>query len=117
MRWSRILTLFWPTDERQFQVAPKSVVGQTETWGHVWAWSVHPLIADMPGSRRQARFVPQADLNGTASFSTFRQTRLASACRAGHFARFHTKSRVTPAGVRGFVNFISSAEMDVMIRR
>ena len=34
-----------------------------------------------------------------------------------YFARFHTKSNVTPAGVRGFVNFISSAVMDVMIRR
>jgi hypothetical protein len=34
-----------------------------------------------------------------------------------YFARFHTKSNVIPAGVRGFVNFISSAVMDVMIRR
>jgi hypothetical protein len=72
--------------------------------------------------------VPQADLNGTARFSTFRQTRLAktdkqmvgeqqNACWTGYFARFHTMSNVTPAGVRGFVNFISSAVMDVMIRR
>jgi hypothetical protein len=36
---------------------------------------------------------------------------------AGYFARFHMNSNVTPAGVRGFVKFISSAVMDVMIRR
>ena len=35
----------------------------------------------------------------------------------GYFARLNTNSNVTPAGVRGFVNFISSAVMDVMIRR
>jgi hypothetical protein len=35
----------------------------------------------------------------------------------GHFARFHTISSVRPASVRGFVNFISSAVMDVTIRR
>ena len=35
----------------------------------------------------------------------------------GYFARFNTISNVTPAGVRGFVNFISSAVMDVTIRR
>ena len=33
-----------------------------------------------------------------------------------HFARFHTMSIATP-GVSRFVNFISSAVMDVMIRR
>ena len=37
--------------------------------------------------------------------------------RKGHFARFHTISSVRPANVRGFVNFISSAVMDVTIRR
>ena len=36
---------------------------------------------------------------------------------AGYFARFHLNSNVTPAGVRGFVKFISLAVMDVMIRR
>ena len=35
----------------------------------------------------------------------------------GYFARFHTNSSVTPAGVRGFVNLISSAVMDEIIRR
>jgi len=33
------------------------------------------------------------------------------------FARFHTNSNVTPAGVRGLVNLISSAVMEVMMRR
>jgi hypothetical protein len=33
-----------------------------------------------------------------------------------YFARFHTNSRVTPAGVRGFMNLISSGGMKVMIR-
>ena len=37
--------------------------------------------------------------------------------RAGYFARFQMNSNVTPAGVRGFVKCISSAVMDVMIRR
>jgi len=36
---------------------------------------------------------------------------------ADYFARFQTKSNVTPEGVRGFENFISSAVMDVIIRR
>jgi hypothetical protein len=36
---------------------------------------------------------------------------------AGYFARFQMNSNVTPAGVRGFVKCISSAVMDVMIRR
>ena len=36
---------------------------------------------------------------------------------ADHFARFNTNSSVTPAGVRGFVNFNSSSVMDVTIRR
>jgi len=40
-----------------------------------------------------------------------------NACWTGYFARFHTISNVNPASVRGFVNFISSAVMDVMIRR
>jgi hypothetical protein len=35
----------------------------------------------------------------------------------GHFARFHKISNVRPAGVRGFVKFISSVVMDVTIRR
>ena len=34
-----------------------------------------------------------------------------------YFARFHTISSVRPADVQGFVNFISSAVMDVTIRR
>jgi hypothetical protein len=34
-----------------------------------------------------------------------------------YFARLNTKSSVIPAGVRGFVNFNSSALMDVTIRR
>ncbi len=37
--------------------------------------------------------------------------------RPHHFARFHTNSSVTPAGLRGFVNFMSSAVIDVTIRR
>jgi hypothetical protein len=37
--------------------------------------------------------------------------------RRDYFARFHTISSVRPADVRGFVNFISSAVMDVTIRR
>jgi hypothetical protein len=36
---------------------------------------------------------------------------------ADYFVRFQTNSNVTPEGVRGFENFISSAVMDVMIRR
>ena len=35
----------------------------------------------------------------------------------GYFARLNTNSRVTPAGVRGFVNFNSSSVIDVTIRR
>ena len=35
----------------------------------------------------------------------------------GYFARLNTNSRVTPAGVRGFVNFNSSSLIDVTIRR
>ena len=45
-------------------------------------------------------FVPKADIH-----------------RRGYFARFHTNSSVTPAGVGGFVNFISSAVMDEIMRR
>ena len=40
-----------------------------------------------------------------------------SSCADTYFARFHTISSVRPAGVRGFVNFISSAVMDVTMRR
>jgi hypothetical protein len=39
------------------------------------------------------------------------------ASEADYLARFHTISNVRPASVRGFVNFISSAVMDVTIRR
>jgi hypothetical protein len=37
--------------------------GQTETSGPVYAWSVPPLTADMLGSCRLVRFVPQVELN------------------------------------------------------
>jgi hypothetical protein len=52
---------------------------------------------------------PSGSANGRG---TNRRTR-----RDNYFARFQTNSRVTPDGVRGFTNLISSAEMDVMIRR
>jgi hypothetical protein len=48
---------------------------------------------------------------------TQRKVEQQNACWTGYFARFHTISNVNPASVRGFVNFISSAVMDVMIRR
>jgi hypothetical protein len=38
-------------------------------------------------------------------------------CAVTYFARFQTISSVRPEAVRGFVNFISSAVMDVTIRR
>ena len=49
----------------------------------------------MCGALAYVCFVPKADIH-----------------LRGYFARFHTNSSVTPAGVRGFVNFISSAVMD-----
>ena len=88
--------------------------------------------APKPDVRRawaNRRDVPQADLNGTAPLlnipagpglaKTDKQMvgEQQNACWTGYLARFHTMSNVTPAGVRGFVNFISSAVMDVMIRR
>ena len=42
---------------------------------------------------------------------------LKALCAGGHLARLHTNSSVTPAGLRGNVNFISSAVMAVTIRR
>jgi hypothetical protein len=50
MRWSRILTLFWPTDERQFQVAPKSAVGH----------GTNPLTRER--AAREAEFVAATEV-------------------------------------------------------
>jgi len=55
--------------------------------------------------------------SATQKRSSIPKCELENASRKGHLARFHTISGVKPAGVRGFVNFISSAVMDVTIRR
>jgi hypothetical protein len=44
-----------------FERPPMSGLGQTETLGRILDWSVHPLTADMPASRRQVSLVPDAD--------------------------------------------------------
>jgi hypothetical protein len=69
---------------------------------------------DLGSERRQDK----GPVNGTSVLGTTRRPFLPGhAGRKGHFARFHTISSVRPANVRGFVNFISSAVMDVTIRR
>ena len=65
--------------------------------------------------RSPVRAIALPDLS--ARRVTQRKVEQQNACWTGYFARFHTISNVNPASVRGFVNFISSAVMDVMIRR
>jgi|SRR5450631_2111083 hypothetical protein len=48
-------------------IRPKSTTamsesGQTETLGRIRDWSVHPLTADMPASRRQVSLVPGTEV-------------------------------------------------------
>ena len=72
---------------------------------------------DMVAPDSQATACPPSGRNSTYRPVQISETSSDGACWTGHFARFHTISSVTPAGVRGFVNFISSTVMDVMIRR
>ena len=77
-----------------------SALGQKQTCAAQKVMSALPPKADMCGALAYVCFVPKADIH-----------------LRGYFARFHTNSSVTPAGVRGFVNFISSAVMDEIMRR
>jgi hypothetical protein len=79
------------------------------------------MVVDLDGGRgelsmREGRSAENGRSVNTASIlSTLLNSR--TRVGTGYFARFHTISNVNPASVRGFVNFISSAVMDVMIRR
>jgi hypothetical protein len=83
--------------ERQIQTASSRCF----TWSKSWR-----KLARQPSAQGRAHSPREG-----------RRSRVALAGSGDYFARLHVNSNVIPAGVRGFVNFISSAEMEVTIRR
>src|SRR5262249_37578306 len=73
--------------------------------------------ADIRTATGHVRFIPESGHVRCTSSCPLWAKSGHSAVRSDYFARFHTNSSVTPAGVRGFVNFISSAVMDEIMRR
>src|SRR4051794_28481991 len=100
---------------RQYRMRAEVSCYARETGADVFIW------VNSVGTSRACRFTPDSRCIGcdgpAANGRQGNETGFCFCVLKGYFARLNTNSRVTPAGVRGFVNFNSSSVIDVTIRR